>query len=328
MNANRSDCNKKLFYIVSFVSIVLLAILAYLVWLLDTKWYNFVGFIVCCMVVLCLLIISLVSKKQSICRFALLLDISFVFLGLIYYFVLRYDLLRIFFDQKLLEEFLSKYGNVSAIVFVVIQFLQVTIIPIPSAITTLAGVALFGVWKSFALSNIGVISGSMFAFFLGRKLGSKLFIWIGGQESFERYLQIVKGRDKFMLFIMFLLPFFPDDLLCIMAGVTTMTYGGFFSMMMLVRPISILALSGVFKGLVSIPFTSGGIVVWIGVIVAVIILFVLSWRYGEKFENWLLKCSERVKNKLLLRDNSKKVDRIFYSKNIKKNNKFRIRQKK
>ncbi len=317
MSESNFGFDKKIFYIISCISIAVCGILCYFVWRLDCDWYNLAGYIACDIVMIVLTIVSIFVRKQFLSRLAILVDITIIFLGLLYYVALRYDLLKVFFSQELLEEFLARYGNVSAIVFVVVQFLQVTIVPIPSAITTLAGVALFGVWKSFLLSNIGVVAGSMFAFFLGRKLGSKLFVWIGGQDSFERYLHIVKGRDKFMLFIMFLLPFFPDDFLCILAGVTTMTYGGFFLMMMLVRPVTILALSGVFKGLVSIPFSGWGLVVWALVIVGVVGLFVLGWKYGEKIEQYLIKWCDKLKNRLCSKGKKSKIDRAFYTKDKK-----------
>mgnify|MGYP002508213373 CR=1 FL=1 len=70
--------------------------------------------------------------------------------------------------------------------------------------------------------------GSMFAFFLGRVFGVKLLIWMVGPKAYNKYQKMLKGRDKLMLFMMFLLPVFPDDLLCIFAGVTTMSYTTFF----------------------------------------------------------------------------------------------------
>ncbi len=318
MSQSSSKIDKMIFYCISIVSIVLCVVLTAMVYFLGASWYNKAIYVSCSVVIIVLTLLSVVVRKQALSRFAILVDITFIFLGLLYYLALRYDLVKIFFDQKLLEEFLAKYGNISAIVFIIVQFLQVTIVPIPSAITTLAGVALFGVWKSFLLSSVGVIGGSMFAFFLGKKLGSKLFVWIGGQDSYEKYLQMVKGRDKFMLFLMFLLPFFPDDFLCILAGVTTMTYGGFFLMMILVRPVTILALSGVFKGLVMIPFSGLGIVAWVVVIAVVVGLFVVGWKYGENIENKMIGVCDKIKNKLFSKHKQRKTAKVFYNDKRKK----------
>lgn len=123
--------------------------------------------------------------------------------------------------------------------FILISFLQVTFIPIPSTITTVTGTLVFGTRAGMIYSLIGQISGSIFAFFLGRKFGSKLAKWIAGEEMFEKYNKFVKGRDKVILGYMMLFPFFPDDLICLFFGLTNMSYLGFFLLVLLSRVITI-----------------------------------------------------------------------------------------
>ena len=126
------------------------------------------------------------------------------------------------------EEFvnyINNSGGVAEWLFILVNFLQVTIVPIPSSITTTAGAILFeGIWKPLYLTVIGVLLGSMFAFFLGRVLGVRFANWLVGEKTIEKYKKMMKGRDKIVLFYMFIFPFFPDDFLCILAGMTDYTY--------------------------------------------------------------------------------------------------------
>ena len=101
--------------------------------------------------------------------------------------------------------------------------MQVTFIPIPSTITVLVGNYLFGFWASYLYSFIGMILGSMFAFYLGRWFGKKFIYWlVNDKEMVDSYLYKIKNKGNVLLFFMFIFPFFPDDLLCSIAGILPM----------------------------------------------------------------------------------------------------------
>ena len=157
--------------------------------------------------------------------------------------------------------------------------------PIPSTITIVAGVVAFGVGGSILYSTIGLLIGSMFAFFLGRTFGMKIVRVTIGEGMYNKYQNIVKGKDKMMLFLMFLLPFFPDDLLCIVAGLTNMSYMSFFIMMLITRPIGVSVTSVSSKLLAYIPLSGWGLVVWGVLIVAVVIAIVLLMKYGNVLQD-------------------------------------------
>ena len=67
-----------------------------------------------------------------------------------------------------LREFIASTGAFAPLVFIAVSFLQVTFVPVPSAVTIIAGSYLFGMWLSFLYSYIGIVLGSLFAFFLGK----------------------------------------------------------------------------------------------------------------------------------------------------------------
>ena len=79
-----------------------------------------------------------------------------------------------------LQEFISSTGAIAPLVYIGVSFAQVTLIPIPGAVTILAGNYLFGVWLSFLYSYIGMMLGGAFAFVLGRKLGRPYINWVAG----------------------------------------------------------------------------------------------------------------------------------------------------
>lgn len=221
------------------------------------------------------------------------------------YLIYRYKLVSMFDSTQKIQSFLAKYGAYAGLIYIVIQFLQVTFIPVPAAITTMAGVALFGVWKTFIYSVIGIIAGSLLAFYLGKKYGVKLFVWLMGQRAYDKYLHMTKGKDKIVLTMMFLFPLFPDDLLCIAAGLTNMTYFQFFAIMLIARPLNILAMEGAFKGISAIPLSGYGIPIWIAIIGLTLAVAIIGFKYSDKIEQSFLKFFERISSKIKLRRRKK-----------------------
>lgn len=212
-----------------------------------------------------------------------------------YIIAVKYGWLALLNDRAAMQAFIARYDGYAIAVFIAVQFLQVTVLPLPSTITTLAGIALFGIWKTVLYSSIGIIAGSMFAFFLGRTFGIKLIVWICGAKMFSKYRRFSEGKDVLLLYAMFLLPFFPDDLLCLIAGLGTMSYKSFFVMMLITRPLGALWVAGVFKSAVSIPFSGWGIVVWAVIFIATAIAFVLLYKFGDKISHGVSVLSAKIR---------------------------------
>ena len=124
-----------------------------------------------------------------------------------------------------LQKIIAKTGAVAPLVFIGITIAQVTFVPIPGAVTILAGSYIFGFWQSFVYSYIGMMIGSVLSFALGRLIGKPYVSWVaGGKEQVEDWIKKLKGREKVFLFFAFLLPFFPDDILCFVAGLSSMKF--------------------------------------------------------------------------------------------------------
>ena len=225
------------------------------------------------------------------------------------YFVLQKSGLFGKIDSKeKLQEYIENSGGIAEIVFVVINFLQVTIIPIPSSITTTVGAVIFdGIWKPLYLTVSGILVGSMFAFFLGRVFGVRFANWLVGEKTIAKYKKITKGRDKIVLFYMFLFPFFPDDFLCILAGMTDFTYLGFFVMQVFCRTIGVLGTILMAKGVFSIPLQGWWLLLWGVLIAGVIVLLILTIRYSEKIEAFTLKIIDKLTFGFAGRHHLKKV---------------------
>lgn len=227
------------------------------------------------------------------------LTIAFIAAGTIFLYILK---ISGFLDKidsvEDFRKYISSFGVYATIFFIIIQYLQVVVLPIPAFITVGAGVLLFGPFKGALLSCIGIIAGSVTAFFIGRVFGYRVAGWLVGKESLKKGLKTIKGKDKIILTFMFLFPFFPDDVLCFVAGITTMSPTFFIIMIFITRIISVFVSSYSMNNSI-IPYnTWWGILIWILVLIFTVFITIIIYKKGENLEKRIksLFCKKRQNN--------------------------------
>lgn len=195
-----------------------------------------------------------------------------------------------------LRNYVSGFGGYAVFIFIAIQFLQVVVLPIPGFITVSVGVLLFGAFKGSVYSVIGIVSASIVAFFIGRVFGYKVAGWLVGKENLDKGLELVKGKDKVILTFMFLFPFFPDDVLCFVAGLSSMSVPYYIVMITITRIINIVVSAYSVNGSI-IPYnTWWGILLWIAVFILVAALCYVIYKHGDKIENFFKSKFSKRKN--------------------------------
>lgn len=178
-------------------------------------------------------------------------------------------------------------GSWGMLVYIFVQILQVVILPLPAAVCYIPGSLIWDAWTATLLASLGVLIGSVIAYGIGKVFGKKVVMWIAGREATEKYAGYLGSKGKVVFVLMQILPFFPDDILCMVAGLTSMSFLFFFITMIAVRPLIIAAYCFLGSGTV-IPFKGWGIAAWTAIFVGFIVLAVLSFKYQERFEKWLI----------------------------------------
>jgi|GEM_PF-44801 len=214
--------------------------------------------------------------------------------GLLCWFVLRPygdEIARLFSSREALRAFLQPFGFWAPVIFFLLQVTQIIVSPIPGNVTTLAGGFIFGIGPGFLLSSAGIIVGSLLAFFLARLLGQRLVVFLIGQKAFDRYSHLLTGKWGLSLIIFFLLPFFPDDILCFMAGLSLLPIRIFILFLLLGR------LPGIFlTTLIGAGALSFSLWEWIIIGVCALVVLILTFKYGDAFERWAQLRIKRGKN--------------------------------
>jgi len=214
------------------------------------------------------------TKKRAIITISITIAIIGVLVA--FYFLLGLD--KYFTDAEFIKEEIESYGNFGKFIYVVINFLQTTLIPITNIPTIFAGTYVYGPLDAANLAIIGVLVGSVVSFYIGRIFGTKLLIWILGEQKLNKYLEMMKGRENVVFFLTMLLPGFPDDIICMVAGITPMRFRFFGITLLITRTLPIYLTA---YGASVIPLDSvWGWVVWISI-------YVIVFYAGQKIlRNW------------------------------------------
>lgn len=176
----------------------------------------------------------------------------------------------------------------SHLVFFLLQLVSSIVAPIPSNVTALAGGLLFGTIPAFLLTWSAVVLGSLIVFFLARGLGQERVSGFVGRKLSGRYLEVIRRKRDTFLLLAFLFPFFPDDILCILAGLTEISWKRFLVLCLAARPWGLLVSCAVGGSALSLPLWA---MILLGALGAAV--FVLAMIYGDRIEQKLVEKFKR-----------------------------------
>jgi uncharacterized membrane protein YdjX (TVP38/TMEM64 family) len=162
--------------------------------------------------------------------FMLLAGMSFAIVAFNGWFPLdRYrELFEFYANRKAIAQYIRDAGPYGPIVFIILQALQVVAAPIPGEATGILGGYLFGTLPGLIYSTIGLTLGSCLAFGLGRWLGLPFVRRFVTQETYHKFDFLTRARGELVVFLLFLIPGFPKDILCFLLGASPLPFGTFF----------------------------------------------------------------------------------------------------
>lgn len=127
-----------------------------------------------------------------------------------------------------------------------IMFLQVTILNIPSysVLSVCIGIGINALdFKFIAVVISAYMTGCVLAYWLGRWFGIKAVKWCAGSdEDFNKWSDFINKKGKIFYFLTILLPIFPDDLLCLVAGSIKFKFWLYLLLNLIGRTIGLIAM--------------------------------------------------------------------------------------
>jgi len=160
------------------------------------------------------------AKRRS--EIILILLILFI-LGIVFYYV---DIS--FKNPQEVQEYINGFGVYGPLVVIGLIILEVIIAPIPGAIIAIASGAAFGAFKGTIYSWIGNVIGTMIAFLLSRYFGRPLVQRLVKQDKLEYYDKFFRERGVYGLWIAYIFPVFPSDIISFVTGLSNLRFRTFF----------------------------------------------------------------------------------------------------
>lgn len=201
-----------------------------------------------------------------------------------------YDFLA---NQDQVRAWVEGLGGWGPVAIILLEMIQALLAPIPGqAIEAVSGY-LYGPWWGTLYPMIGMAIGSFLLFSLARRFGRPLAMRLIGKQAMARLDDLVRRGGAPFFFLIWLLPFAPDDLACLAAGLTPMPTRQFMVLMLLGRLPGVFV--SVWVGANAARIEPGW---WAVLFVAIAVAVLVLWRWGEQIQESVLGFIERASNRL------------------------------
>lgn len=230
-------------------------------------------------------------KNKRLARWALI-AVALLALAGAGYALVKSGLLEEINSVEDLRALIGRAGPMAGVAYFLLQMMTVIVAPIPSNVTMMAGALALGFWPAMILGVLAVICGSVIVFLAARALGRNAVRRFLDRGVMERYLPVIEEKQDMFLFLTMLFPFFPDDALCILAGLTTISLRRFVLIMAAARPWGLVFAALLGSGSIQMPVWG-----WVLLAVPMIAVFILAMRYSRQIEEKLFSLFRRISGK-------------------------------
>jgi len=169
-------------------------------------------------------------KTQNIKPIKKLLPAILLFPTLITGFFFRSELvsfLSILQDHQAISAYIQNLGLWGPILLFALLVGQVFLAMIPGHALMMAGGYVYGPFVAVFITSTSTILGSQVAFWLARRFGVQLINRMAKPEKIERWNNLSARQGPLFYFFSFVLPIFPSDLMCYIAGLGKVSPKGF-----------------------------------------------------------------------------------------------------
>ena len=221
--------------------------------------------------------------------------LAVLFAGSIVYATVRFgpELTRLVSDPHRFREHILSFGPWSAAVFMLFQVLQVVIAIIPGEPVQIAGGYIFGTFWGTVYSTLGITVGYIIVFTCVKLFGFPLVKKFVSVKELEKFSTLINSpKLETTIFLLFLIPGIPKDILVYIAGLTPIKPVLFFIIITCARTPSMIGSS-----FIGAKIESSQYVIAITVSVFASILFVFGYIYKKRIIDFVhLRFSEEKTN--------------------------------
>ncbi len=203
-----------------------------------------------------------------------------LFIGLIVFLTIRYtpELKSLFARRDQIKESVEQLGFRAILLFICLQIFQVVVAAVPGEIVQVVGGYFFGTIGGVVFLTFGLIIGSIIAFFAAHLLGYRLVKAFVPESKLTKLMGIVSStKSEMALFILYLFPGIPKDLVTYIAGLTPINPWRFLVLAILGRMPAL-----VVSCYIGASLERGNLWAVIIITVATVLLILAGWLFRDK----------------------------------------------
>ena len=176
--------------------------------------------------------------KKNIARIVFLI-LCYVAISVGIYFILHACGLDSVRKIRAVVNSAGAWGYLVFFVFQIIVSTLVCVIPFEDELLVVSAIVLFGPVKGFVVASVNMFATSILQFVIGRYFCKGLLAKLIGADSVDKYQNYLKIKGEIMLPLLYAIPLFPHDSLCILAGTSKMKFWYFAIITLIMRSIEI-----------------------------------------------------------------------------------------
>ncbi|ABR49406.1 SNARE associated Golgi protein [Alkaliphilus metalliredigens QYMF] len=111
--------------------------------------------------------------------------------------------------------------------YLLIAFIQPILLFTPEMVTITGGSLALGPFKGFIIGYLGILSGIITMYFMGRYAQQIIVKRVGKEELFDKYTRLVEKNGEVIIGLLFILPVLPDNIICAGAGASKVSFKRF-----------------------------------------------------------------------------------------------------
>lgn len=180
-------------------------------------------------------------------------------------------------DRQAVTDTIHQLGAWGPLVLFVLLVLQVFLAVIPGHALILAGGYVFGFSLSLLITLVSTVVGSQIAFSIARRFGRRLIYRLASPQVIERWDRLAANQGGLFYFFAFVLPIFPSDLMCYVAGLGKISPRRFFLANVLGRLVCAAFITLVGSHGLQMPVTF-----WAAVILVVTVIYAVWVLYSRR----------------------------------------------
>ncbi len=138
------------------------------------------------------------------------------------------SLLSFFGSPESIAANLRSFQTLGPAVLFVLILVQLFIGFIPGHALVMASGYVYGAPITILVVSVSTILGSQAAFWLARRCGRPLIYRLAPATTIQSWDRLAGRRGPWLYFFSFVLPFFPSDMMCYVAGLGNVSARGFF----------------------------------------------------------------------------------------------------